>query len=210
MFITFEGLDFCGKSTQVELLEKYLLNKGKTVRIIREPGGTSISEKVRSILLDKKNNEMHFESELLLFASARAQLVREVIIPSLAKGEYVISDRYHDSSIAYQGYGRGINLDFVVNLQKFAIGEAIPDITFFIDIPVDEFITRKTKVKKEELDRMERSKIAFYEKVRDGYLELASKEKRFIPINGLLSIDEIQYIITSNIEKFEKEIKAVK
>jgi dTMP kinase len=210
MFITFEGLDFCGKSTQVELLEKYLINRGKTVRIIREPGGTAISEKVRSILLDKKNNEMHFESELLLFASARAQLVREVIIPSLAKGEYVISDRYHDSSIAYQGYGRGIDIDFVVKLQSFAIGTAIPDITFFIDIPVDEFVTRKMKVKKGELDRMERSKIAFYEKVRNGYLEIAAKDKRFISIDGLLSIDNIQYFIQSNIDRFEKEGKASK
>ena len=204
MFITFEGIDFCGKSTQVELLEKYLAENGKTVRIIREPGGTSISEKVRSILLDKKNSEMHFESELLLFASARAQLVREVIIPSLQKGEYVISDRYHDSSVAYQGYGRGIELDFVTKLQKFAIGPAIPDITFFIDIPVDEFIARKQKVKEGTLDRMETSKIAFYEKVRDGYLQIAKTEKRFLVIDGLKSIDEIHYIIVSSISKLEK------
>jgi len=205
MFITFEGIDFCGKSTQVELLEKYLQSKGKTVRIIREPGGTSISEKVRNILLDKKNNEMHFESELLLFASARAQLVREIIIPSLAKGEYVISDRYHDSSVAYQGYGRGIDLNFVESLQKFAIGAAVPDITFFIDIPVDEFIARKQKIKKDDLDRMENSKIAFYEKVRNGYIEIAKKEKRFVIIDGLLNIDEIHYIITSSIEKTERK-----
>jgi dTMP kinase len=208
MFITFEGLDFCGKSTQVELLEKYLLEKGSIVRLIREPGGTSISEKVRSILLDKKNNEMHIESELLLFASARAQLVREVIIPALKKGEYVISDRYHDSSIAYQGYGRGINLDFAVMLQKFAIGSAIPDVTFFIDIPVDEFISRRQKVKKDALDRMENSKIAFYEKVRNGYLEIAGMEKRFVTINGLLSIDEIHYIIKSTIDSMQNELKA--
>ncbi len=205
MFITFEGLDFCGKSTQVELLEKALLSRGKTVKIIREPGGTAISEKVRNILLDKRNNEMHFESELLLFASARAQLVREVIIPSLEKGEYVISDRYHDSSIAYQGYGRGIDIDFVVKLQKFAIGAAVPDITFLIDIPVDEFIARKQKVKKIDLDRMERSKIEFYDKVRNGYLEIASKEKRFIKIDGLMSIDEIHYIILSAVSKLEKD-----
>ncbi len=205
MFITFEGLDFCGKSTQVELLEKALLSRGRTVKIIREPGGTAISEKVRNILLDKRNNEMHFESELLLFASARAQLVREVIIPSLEKGEYVISDRYHDSSIAYQGYGRGIDIDFVVKLQKFAIGAAVPDITFLIDIPVDEFIARKQKVKKIDLDRMERSKIEFYDKVRNGYLEIASKEKRFIKIDGLMSIDEIHYIILSAVSKLEKD-----
>lgn len=208
MFITFEGIDFCGKSTQVELLEKFLLERGNTVRLIREPGGTPISEKVRDILLDKKNNEMHFESELLLFASARAQLVRQVILPALKKGEYVISDRYHDSSIAYQGYGRGINLDFVVSLQEFAIGPAVPDVTFFIDIPVDEFIARRQKVKKNILDRMENSKIAFYEKVRNGYLEIAKKEKRFVAINGLLTIDEIHYIIKSRIESTEKELKA--
>ncbi len=205
MFITFEGLDFCGKSTQVELLEKYLLNRGDIVRLIREPGGTSISEKVRAILLDKKNNEMHFESELLLFASARAQLVREVILPALNQGEYVISDRYHDSSIAYQGYGRGIDLDFVIMLQKFAIGPAVPGITFFIDIPVDEFIARRQKVKKDSLDRMENSKIAFYEKVRNGYLEIAKNEDRFVTIDGLKSIDEIHYIIKSSIALLENK-----
>lgn len=210
MFITFEGLDFCGKSTQVELLVKFLQEKGSTVRLIREPGGTAISEKVRDILLDKKNNEMYFEPELLLFASARAQLVREVIIPSLAEGEYVISDRYHDSSVAYQGYGRGIDIDFVSKLQSFAIGKAVPDITFFIDIPVEEFINRKQKIKKDDLDRMERSKIEFYEKVRNGYLEIASKEKRFISINGLQSIDQIHNIISSNIERLERELKVKK
>lgn len=199
MFITFEGLDFCGKSTQVKLLEKYFIDKNKDVIIIREPGGTNISEKIRNILLDKKNKEMLIETELILFAASRSQLVGEVIIPALENKKIVISDRFHDSSIAYQAFGRGINLNFVEELQKFVIGKAIPDITFFIDTPIDEIIKRKALVKKIDLDRIERSAIDFYEKVRDGYLYLSKKEKRFEVIDGLLSIEEIHKLILQKI-----------
>ncbi|MDF1611852.1 MAG: dTMP kinase [Stygiobacter sp.] len=199
MFITFEGLDFCGKSTQVKLLEKYFLEKNKEVILIREPGGTNISEKIRNILLDKKNKEMLIETELILFAASRSQLVGEVIIPALEKNKIVISDRFHDSSIAYQAFGRGIELNFVEELQRFVIGKAIPDITFFIDTPIDEIIKRKANVKKIDLDRIERSAIDFYEKVREGYLYLSKKEKRFCNINGLLSIEEIHKQILSKI-----------
>ncbi|MCX7875828.1 MAG: dTMP kinase [Melioribacteraceae bacterium] len=200
MFITFEGLDFCGKSTQVQLLEKNLKENNKEVILIREPGGTNISEKIRNILLDKKNKEMLIETELILFAASRAQLVGEVIIPALEKNQFVISDRFHDSSIAYQAFGRGINLNFVEELQKFVIGKAIPDLTFFIDTPIDEIIKRKASVKKIDLDRIERSAIDFYEKVREGYIYLSKKEKRFVVIDGLLSIDEINKIILSYIK----------
>ena len=158
MFITFEGLDFCGKSTQVQLLEKYLNEKGKKVKIIREPGGTPISEKIRDILLDKKHSEMSIETELVLFSASRSQLVHEVILPALQKDVYVLSDRFHDSSIAYQAFGRKIDLDFVMNLQKFVIGKAVPNLTFFIDVPIDEIVKRMSKVKKVELDRIESSK----------------------------------------------------
>ena len=130
MFITFEGLDFCGKSTQVQLLEKYLVENGKKVKIIREPGGTPISEKIRDILLDKNNSEMSIETELILFAGSRSQLVNQVILPALKNDYYVISDRFHDSSIAYQSFGRKISLDFVEELQRFVIGKAVPDIIF--------------------------------------------------------------------------------
>ena len=106
MFITFEGLDFCGKSTQVKLLENYLIENDIQLKLIREPGGTSISEKVRDILLDKKNSEMTIETELILFAASRSQLVNQVILPALNEGIFVISDRFHDSSIAYQSFGR--------------------------------------------------------------------------------------------------------
>lgn len=201
MFITFEGLDFCGKSTQVQLLERYLIEKGKDVIVLREPGGTAISEKIRNILLDKNNSEMRFETEALLFAASRSQLVREKIIPALSKKYFVLSDRFHDSSIAYQSYGRGLPLDFVTELQRFAIKDAVPLITFLIDIPIDEIIRRMSKVKKVELDRIESSKRDFYERVRNGYNEIATKEKRIIVLNGMLSIEVLHQLIKSEIEK---------
>jgi len=203
MFITFEGLDFCGKSTQVQLLEKYLIDNGNKVKIIREPGGTPISEKIRDILLDKKNSEMSIETELILFSASRSQLVNQVIIPALQENYYVISDRFHDSSIAYQAFGRKINLEFVEELQQFVIGKAVPDITFFLDISIDEVIRRKSKVKHVELDRIELSKIDFYRRVRNGYLYTAKKEKRFRMINGELPIEQIHKIIIDEVKKLE-------
>lgn len=210
MFITFEGLDFCGKSTQVQLLEEHLKKNNREVILIREPGGTNISEKIRNILLDKKNKEMLVETELVLFAASRAQLVGEVILPAIAENKFVISDRFHDSSIAYQAFGRGINLRFVEELQQFVIGKAIPDITFFIDTPIEEIVKRKATVKKIQLDRIERSTIDFYEKVREGYLYLAKKEKRFVVIDGLLSIQKIHEIILSKIQKVNEEKNWIK
>lgn len=203
MFITFEGLDFCGKSTQVQLLEKYLTDKGSKVKIIREPGGTPISEKIRDILLDKKNSEMSIETELILFSASRSQLVNQVILPALEDNYYVISDRFHDSSIAYQAFGRKINLEFVEELQQFVIGKAVPDITFFLDISIDEVIKRKSKVKQMELDRIELSKMDFYKRVRNGYLYIAEKEKRFKMINGELPIEQIHKIIVDEVKKLE-------
>lgn len=203
MFITFEGLDFCGKSTQVQLLEKYLIDKGSKVKIIREPGGTPISEKIRDILLDKKNSEMSIETELILFSASRSQLVNQIILPALKENYYVISDRFHDSSIAYQAFGRKINLGFVEELQQFVIGKAVPDLTFFLDISIDEVIKRKSKVKQFELDRIELSKTDFYKRVRNGYLYLAEKEKRFRMINGELPIEQIHKIIIDEVKKLE-------
>lgn len=201
MFITFEGLDFCGKSTQVELLKKYFEGQNNKVHIIREPGGVRISEKIRELLLDINNSEMYPETELLLFSSSRSQLVREKIIPLLQKGEIVISDRFHHSSIAYQGFGRGLPVQFVTELQKFAIGDAEPEVTFFIDIPVDEVLKRKKKIQQSELDRIEVSENEFYDNVRKGYKILAEKKERIITLDGLMSIDEIHNKIISEIEK---------
>jgi dTMP kinase len=200
MFITFEGLDFCGKSTQVDLLKKHFEKEGKTVKIIREPGGVKISEKIRDILLDHENSEMFSETELLLFSASRAQLVREKIIPFLKDNFVVISDRFHDSSIAYQGFGRGINPKFVIDLQKFAIGDAAPDLTFYIDIPVTEVLKRKQKFNVGELDRIEVSENDFYEKVREGYEFISKNEERFKRIDGLMTIDQVHSEILSFIK----------
>ncbi|NWF90473.1 MAG: dTMP kinase [Ignavibacteriaceae bacterium] len=203
MFITFEGIDFCGKSTQVELLKNYLNQKNKTVEVIREPGGTRISELVRSLLLDKTHKNMCNETEIFLFSASRAQLVREKIRPYLLKGYYVISDRFHDSSTAYQGFGRGLSIELIMSIHSLAIGDTVPDITFFIDIPVEEAESRKQKKLAHELDRIEVSQKDFYEKVRNGYIFL-SKEKRFRKIDGTLDVSTIHKQIVHEIELLEK------
>ena len=206
MFISFEGIDFCGKSTQVELLKIYLLKNNKRVEIIREPGGTEISEKVRTVLLDKKNNNMFMETEIFLFSASRAQLVREKIRPYLDEGIYVISDRFHDSTTAYQGFGRGINLDSVAHINKLAVGSTIPDITFFIDISVEEAEKRKSIRQNLELDRIEISNLDFYKRVREGYLFLANNEKRFKAIDGTLNEKEIHKLIIKELKEFESKV----
>ena len=203
MFITFEGIDFCGKSTQVGLLRDYLLEQKKDVHLIREPGGTEISEKIRDILLDKKNNEMVMETEIFLLSASSAKLVREVIRPYLQRGYYVISDRFHDSSTAYQGFGRGLSVDAILNIHNLAIGETIPDITFFIDIPNNIAIDRKRNIAHSDLDRIEVSDNTFYERVREGYLYLSKKEKRFKVIDGTQSINQINVQIINEIKLLE-------
>ena len=204
MFISFEGIDFSGKSTQLELLKDYLVDHNKKVEILREPGGTEISEKVRRILLDNKNEKMFAEAELLLFSASRAQLVREKIRPYLQKGIYVISDRFHDSSTAYQGYGRGIPIEVVMKVHDLAIGDTVPDLTFFIDIPVGIANERKKKKSKIKLDRIELADIEFYNRVRSGYLEIARKEERFKVIDGTQTIETIQNQIISELELIDR------
>ncbi len=204
MFITFEGIDFCGKSTQIELLKSYLLKKNKKVRVIREPGGTEISEKIRTMLLDKENSKMLMETEFLLFSASRSQLVREKIRPYLNEGIYVISDRFHDSSTAYQGYGRGISVEVILSIHKLAIGNTIPDITFFIDIPVEVAEQRRQEKSIKHLDRIENSNKDFYSRVRNGYFELAKSENRFRILNGTDNIENIHEKIINEIEKIEQ------
>ncbi len=205
MFITFEGLDFCGKSTQVKLLIEYLEKKGNKIVLLREPGGTVISEKIRDILLDKKNLEMCTETELLLFYASRAQLIDEKILPELKLGKIVISDRFFDSSTAYQGYGRGLSVDFINELNNFVVGKAIPDITFFLDLSINEIEKRKLLFKKENLDRIESSVIDFWHKVREGYLDIAKKESRFFIIDASRTIEEIHLEIITKINSLQKE-----
>ena len=203
MFISFEGIDFCGKSTQIDLLNDYLTEKNKKVEVVREPGSTEISDKVRAILLDKKNDKMFGETELLLFSASRAQLVREKIRPYLEKGYFIISDRFHDSSTAYQGYGRGVPLETVEIIHQLAIGDTIPDLTFYMDVPVGVANERKKKQSKGKLDRIEQSDIDFYNKVRNGYLEIAKNEDRIKIIDGTQAIEVIRNQIITEVEIFQ-------
>jgi len=204
MLITFEGIDFCGKSTQIELLKDYLVDLNKKVEILREPGGTELSEKIRELLLNKKFSEMSPETELLLFSASRAQLVREKIRPYLEDGIYVICDRYHDSSTAYQGYGRGIPIDKVENIHELAIEDTLPDVTFFIDIPIGVANERKKKKSKGKLDRIELADLEFFNRVRNGYLEIAKKEERVKIIDGAQTIEIINNQIISELELIDK------
>jgi dTMP kinase len=192
MFITFEGIDASGKTTQIKLFEKYLTEQKFKVIVVREPGGTKLSEEIRNILLSKENFNMVKECEIFLFSASRAQLVREVIIPKLKEGFIVISDRFHDSTTAYQGTGRDISLEDVYVIHRIAIDNCVPDLTFFIDIPFEESIRRK-KISNQTPDRIESMGKEFFERVRNGYLQIQKREPdRFKIINGMRSPEEIQ------------------
>ena len=191
IFITFEGIDGCGKSTQCELLKNYLNDAGMEFIFVREPGGTVIGERIREILLDKKNSQMTARTELLLFEAARAQITDEVIRPALEEGKTVICDRFFDSSSAYQGMARGMGMEFVSGLNMAATGGLAPDITFFFDISAEEALERRGK-RGEASDRIELAGLKFQEDVRRGYLELAkSSGGRIVTIDARLGIDEI-------------------
>ena len=201
MFITFEGLDFSGKSTQANILVEKLRRNHAIVHFLREPGGTKISERVRDILLDKTNFEMNKAAELLLFSAARAQLVKEVIVPALQRGESVLCDRYYDSTTAYQGFGRGIDMAAVKEINRLATSGVDPDVTFFIDVPINE-IERRKEVAGKAFDRMEDSGRSFYERVLNGYREIARTEShRFVTIDGTLNVKEVEQVIWMHIEK---------
>lgn len=191
MFISFEGIDCCGKTTQVRLLVEKLQSLNRDHILLREPGGTQISEKIRTILLDKKNLNMTQVSELMLFSASRAQLVKEVIKPALLEQKIVICDRYFDSTSAYQGYGRGLSLGAVKTINRVATMDVIPKKTFFIDITVKEMQDRHQSGKF-DTDRMELSNVEFFERVRKGYHELAKEEPdRFVVVNGKQTVNAI-------------------
>ena len=187
LFITFEGIDGCGKTTQLKLAEKYLKSIDLTPLVIREPGSTPVSEKIRIILLNK-DLELDGLSELMLYVAARAELVREVIAPSIKSGKIVLCDRFCDSTTAYQGYGREIDVPLITRLNNLAIGDSKPNLTFLIDVDYKTSLTRRKKVS----DRLENESKAFFNKVRRGFLEIARKEKKRIKvINGRHSIEMI-------------------
>ncbi|MBS1518000.1 MAG: dTMP kinase [Bacteroidetes bacterium] len=207
MFITFEGIDLSGKSTQIKLLEDYLKRKKKKVITVREPGGTMISEKIRDILLDKKNLHMENVTEFLLFSASRYQLVNEIILPRLKKNYYVLCDRYFDSSTAYQGFGGKVDLKNIYTINKIASANLDPDLTFLINISEKEFLRRKKAIKKAE-DRIEQKKLSYYKKVIKGYMTISQNNKgRYVVIDGTKTVEEIHSVITDHINKFNKKFK---
>ena len=176
-FITFEGSEGCGKSTQSGMLYHYLKSKGLKVVYLREPGGVKLSEKIREILLDP-GSKISPEAETLLYMAARAQVVRDIIKPALEAGKIVICDRFLDSTIAYQGFGLGIDIKLIKSIGNFATQGISPDLTIFLDLPVKSGLKHRHNCK----DRIEQRSVSYHEKVRNGYLALAKKESRRIKI----------------------------
>lgn len=183
MFITFEGSEGSGKTSQIPALAEYLSTQGYPVITTREPGGTSIGDQVRTILNDLDNTDMQPRTEVLLFQASRAQLVDHVIRPALQNGQIVLSDRYADSTLAYQGYGHQLNLDLIRTIVDFATGGLKPDLTLFLDVDVEVGLRRRAQGG--EWNRLDAFELAFYKRVREGYLEMAGAEpERWIVIDA--------------------------
>lgn len=197
MFITFEGIDGSGKSTQISLLKSYLLTKGIPCHIFREPGGTDISERVRSLLLHD-TDEMDPVTELLLFSSARSQLIAEKVIPLLDNNETVILDRFYDSTVAYQGYGRkSAPLNDIDQLNRIAAHGLVPDLTFYLRLSIEDADRRTSS---NEKDRMEKSGKAFFDKVSRGFDELSKREERFKVIDATRKKSTVHQDIVNHVE----------
>ena len=197
-FITFEGIDGCGKSTQVKKLVEFFNKTKKTAIFVREPGGTQISEEIREILLNRHLEDISDRTEALLMTGSRSQLTHEIIIPNLNKGLHVVADRYSDSTLAYQGGGRQIDIEWLIRLNQFATYDIEPNVTFYIDVLPEEALKRKNK----EKDRIEMAGIELQSRVRNAYLELAKRfQSRYIIIDGHDSIDNIHDIIISHIKQ---------
>lgn len=186
-FITFEGIEGCGKTTQAELLYNYIQDKGFSGVLTREPGGSLISERIREILLDHSSSDIVPLAELFLYLASRAQLTQEVIKPALAQGKIAISDRYTDASIAYQGYGRGLSTILIKQLNKTATGGLVPNLTLLLDID-PEITLKRLNIK----DRFESEDIEFHKRIRAGYLKLSRENSdRIVIINGEKTIQQI-------------------
>lgn len=198
MFIVFEGIDGVGKTTQIGLLHELLTAAGHRVLSTREPGGTRIGELIRGMLLDARYREMTGEAEALLYVAARAQFVREVVNPALAAGRVVLSDRYTDSTLAYQGYGRGIDLTSLRQMNYLATGGLRPALTILMDLPVDTALARREGT---DADRLEQQSRDFYHRVRRGYLELAAVEpQRYLVLSADGTPSEVAEAIRERVE----------
>ena len=192
-FITFEGIDGSGKSTQAKILVEKLQSLKLETLFLREPGGTSISEEIRSVLLNKREDEMSSRSEALLMCASRAQLTKDIISPELKAGKWIVADRYADSTLAYQGGGRGLNLDWLIKLNQFATYGIEPDLTFYIDIEPEVGFQRRKALSS---DRIESAGLDFQNDIRQKYLEIVDNfGDRCVIIDGNLSVDEISNYI---------------
>lgn len=197
-FITFEGIDGCGKSTQVKMLVEAMNQSGVKTILVREPGGTTISEEIRDILLHRHLADICDRTEALLMTGSRAQLTYEVIQPNLIAGKNVIADRYYDSTLAYQGGGRKLDLDWLIKLNQFATYNLEPNVTFFVDVLPEEASRRKSK----EKDRIERAGTELQARVRNAYLNLANRfHERFVVINGHDSTENIHGTILTELRR---------
>lgn len=192
MFITLEGPEGSGKTSQMKPLAAYLRQLGKVVYTTREPGGSPIGDEIRNILLNMKNQEMHLRTEILLFQASRAQHVEQVIRPRLQRGEIVLCDRYADSTLAYQGYGyQDFEIDELAQIVKFATGGLKPDLTLLFDLDVEVGLRRRARGG--DLNRLDAYQVAFYERVRDGYHRLAAAEPgRWVVIDASASFEDVQ------------------
>ena len=196
-FITFEGAEGSGKSTQIRNAVAFLKKKGRSVVMLREPGGTRISEAIRAILLDKDLKEMDPITELLLYLSARAQIVHEKILPALGKGKVVISDRFEDSTRAYQGFGRKISLAAIDQMSELVRGTLKPDLTFVLDIDIEKGLKRGGRH-----DRIEREALSFHRRVRRGFLTLAKKEpRRMVVLDTSKSVESVSQKVRERLER---------
>ena len=200
--ISFEGSEGSGKSTQIARLAEHFQKTQREVVTTREPGGTEIGEQIRNIIVhNSRGDEMCAETELLLFTAARAQVVREVIAPALLRGAIVLSDRYLDSSTVYQGIGRNLAADPVAQINRFAVGNVMPDLTIVIDVPTEVSLARLRQRASDLPDRMERENVSFYTKIREGYLVLArSMPERFLVVDGTKSQDAIEKKIWAEVQ----------
>lgn len=199
LFITMEGIDGAGKTTQTKLLADYLKKYGFDVTCTREPGGNPISEKIRNIIIDIENKDITDLTEAFLYAASRAQLTNKVILPALKEGNIVICDRYLDSNLVYQGIARGIGEDIIMDINKYSTYNLVPDVTFFLKVTPKKGLARKKR--QEKLDRIESEKFYFHKKVYDGYLEIADKYKeRIITINANRDVEVIHKDIIKHID----------
>jgi dTMP kinase len=192
MFITLEGPEGSGKTTQIELLVAWLGGQGYDVALTREPGGTDIGNQIRDVLHDPANTRMAATAEILLYSADRAQHVAEFIAPFLAEGKIVISDRYYDSTLAYQGYGRGLDLEALQAITAFATGGLKPDLTLYLDIAPERGLERR-QTGGGEWNRLDAETLEFHQRVREGYLELINQEpERWVVIDADGSVEEVQ------------------